>query len=221
MAVPAWLGAGLISGASALLTNAASARAARRQMEFQERMSSTAHQREVRDLRAAGINPMIRSLGGASTPGGAMPSLESPGEGAVGSALQARIMEAQLREISARTRLTEENATTVEVMRDPQLAVLHQTLSKLQTETDLTDAQRAEAIQRVQNFVPLMLDRAKAEVTSLLSSARAAQARALLDELAKAGAVNESQFNEAIGTGGPLVRFFVEMVRLIRTGGRR
>lgn len=58
--------------------NSWSAAQAEKQMQFQRYMSDTAHQREVADLKAAGLNPVLSAkLGGASTPTGAMGSTDT------------------------------------------------------------------------------------------------------------------------------------------------
>lgn len=71
-------GMGLVGS---VLTNRANQAMAEQQMDFQERMSNTAYQRAMADMKAAGINPMlVTKLGGASTPPGASATLENPGK---------------------------------------------------------------------------------------------------------------------------------------------
>lgn len=81
------LGAGLsfLGGERA---NAQSQDNAREQMAYQSQMSSTAHQREVADLRAAGLNPILSANAGSSTPSGASSQAQNTISPALASAME-------------------------------------------------------------------------------------------------------------------------------------
>lgn len=88
----------------------------REQQSWEERMSNTSYQRSTQDLLAAGLNPMLAySQGGASTPNVSAARVEP--EDAMGRAISsagARAMQvAQLKNLEAQTRYTDEQATAV------------------------------------------------------------------------------------------------------------
>jgi len=63
---------------AAVATNEAMAKEAQKNRDFQKFMSNTAHQREVRDLRLSGLNPILSANAGSSTPSGAVAQVINP-----------------------------------------------------------------------------------------------------------------------------------------------
>jgi len=112
--------------------NAANAAEAQKNRDWQERMSSTSHTREVADLKNAGLNPILSATGGsgASSPGGSMAVMED-------KQIRATPIKAQLANLAANTakqveetRLTHETAQRVKFGTVPGTDIPNSTAAK-------------------------------------------------------------------------------------------
>jgi len=116
---------GLLGFMGTKSTNIASAQQADKQMAFQERMSSTAHQRQVADLRKAGLNPILSSkYGGSSTPGGAMAQMKDP----TASAVQAMRQRQELSNMRNQNQLISDQSALASIQSDVAMNQFQSTL---------------------------------------------------------------------------------------------
>lgn len=145
---------GGISSASQAAANETNIKIAAQNRRFQERMSSTAYQRAVADMKAAGLNPAMAYMsGGASSPAGSSttvePTLGKLGQGvssAAGVAMEAASRRATIDQIRATTEKTAAETAQLKLESLSRLAMLDAQVANFGANMRLTGARETQQL---------------------------------------------------------------------------
>lgn len=105
------------------MANDESKASSKRMMAFQERMSSSAHQRQMADMRLAGLNPILSAGGGASSPSGSSYVAQNVAEGTASNALNMVRLKEEVNSIRAAVSKANADAAVAREMEKTQQGV--------------------------------------------------------------------------------------------------
>jgi hypothetical protein len=225
-------------------TNAQNRQLAADNTAFQERMSNTAYQRQVKDLEAAGLNPMLAYVkgGGASTPSGTV----MPMQNAVSSGLSSA--ESAARSSLTTTQVPKTKAETEKIGADTVVSRAQRFLVEAQTSLagvsadekranlNVLEARAKQITEEIKN-IPLEGDRLIALAKQLKASELLIGKQTLTEEqrrgqvswlavkamlegdllsLDKAAITQADNFGKEFGQFKPLIDSLISIIRMLK-----
>lgn len=213
-------GAALLGGILANKSSAArqedaqafNAQEAQANRDFQERMANSAHQREVADLRAAGLNPILSGTGGmgnASPSGSAASTSPLPATDAitpaVSSALAAKRNEAEIELLQAQkiqALSTARNQNAQGSVNEAEASNAIARYPQILQETNLSAARELESkASGLNQYAQEALNKARTITEKFSADVQREQARILVEDLKAArrrGTVDETQYGQVM-----------------------
>ena len=139
-AILAMIGAGLVGSAGSIYTNSQNRKYQQALNSLSVDLSNSAHQREVLDLQAAGLNPILSaSSSGAPVPQLTAPDLSNPGEGLSSGLSSAGKISLQSRSVGSQIAVNSATAANLLAQNDN----LHEQNKEIRARVDNLEADTA------------------------------------------------------------------------------
>lgn len=133
-------------------------------------LANTAHQREVADLKAAGLNPILSANAGAQTPGLTVAQIDDPSKTSTAAYSAAKQLQLQQKEMMSRIDL---NSASAEKVRSEKKLVEQQAVSEMlnqdliRSKSALNDSQRKQVDTYVKEHMSVILDKMREEIAKI------------------------------------------------------